>query len=256
LILYSWNVNGLRALHKKGFLDWFQQTQPDILCLQETKCHPDQLPAALRQPEGYHSYWASAVKKGYSGVALYTRRQPLSVQVGLGIERFDNEGRTLVADYGRFTLINAYFPSGSSGQARIQFKLDYYAAFLDFCNQLQAAGKPIIFCGDVNTAHHPIDLARPTQNKKTSGFLPQERAWMDEVVAAGYVDAFRAQYPDTSDAYSWWTVRSGARERNVGWRLDYFFVSQSLYPHVTDAIIHPDVPGSDHCPVSLVISNQ
>jgi len=256
LILYSWNVNGLRALHKKGFLDWLQQTQPDILCLQETKCHPDQLPEALRQPEGYHSYWASAVKKGYSGVAIYTRTEPLSVQVGLGIERFDNEGRTLVADYGRFILINAYFPSGSSGAERIQYKLDYYAAFLDYCNQLQAAGKNIIFCGDVNTAHHPIDLARPTQNKKTSGFLPEERAWMDEVVAAGYVDTFRARHPDTTGAYSWWTVRSGARERNVGWRLDYFFVSQSFWPRVTNAAIHPEVYGSDHCPVSLVISDQ
>jgi len=251
--LFSWNVNGLRAVQGKGFLEWLHQAQPDVLCLQETKCHPDQLDGALRAPDGYHTYWAWAEKKGYSGVALYSKTEPLSVQVGLGIPEYDREGRTIVADYGDFVLIGAYFPNGSRDHSRVPFKMAYKADFLAFCNDLQAQGRAVVFCGDVNTSHQAIDLARPRQNQTTTGFLPEERAWIDEVVAQGYVDTFRALYPDRAGAYSWWTYIGGARARNVGWRLDYFFVSPDLWPRVAGAAIHPDVTGSDHCPVSLTL---
>lgn len=251
--LVSWNVNGLRAAHRKGFLDWLQMAQPDILGLQETKCHPDQLPDELRQPPGYQTYWASAGRKGYSGVALYTRQAPLRVQIGLGIPEFDLEGRTIVAEYDDFVFITAYFPNGSRDHSRVPFKMQYKADFLAYCNDLRTNGKSVIFCGDVNTAHQEIDLARPRQNQKTTGFLPHERAWIDEVVAQGYVDTFRHLYPQRTGAYSWWSYIGGARGRNVGWRLDYFFVSPDLLPRVQDAAVHADVLGSDHCPVSLTI---
>lgn len=250
---YSWNVNGLRAAYRKGFQDWLDAVQPDILGLQETKCHPDQLTAEQRQPPGYHTYWASAERKGYSGVALFSKREPLSVQVGLGIADFDREGRTLVADYGDFVFITAYFPNGSRDHSRVAFKMQYKADFLAFCNGLRRQGKRVIFCGDVNTAHQEIDLARPRQNQKTTGFLPQERLWLDEVVAQGYVDTYRALYPEQMGAYSWWSNIGQARQRNVGWRLDYFFASDDLLPRVTEAAIHPEVMGSDHCPVRLTL---
>jgi len=254
MILYSWNVNGLRAAHKKGFLDWLYQDKPDVLAIQETKCHPDQLDDELRRPNGYHTYWAFAQKKGYSGVALYTRQEPDSVQIGLGIPEYDNEGRTIVADYGDFTLIAAYFPNGSRDHKRVPFKMAYNHDFLTYCHDLRADGKSVIFCGDVNTAHKEIDLARPKQNQKTTGFLPEERAWIDEVVNQGYVDTYRALHPDQIGAYSWWSYIGGARDRNVGWRLDYFFVSRDLIPRVAEAGIHAEVLGSDHCPVSLTLS--
>ncbi len=253
LKLYSWNVNGIRAVQKKGLLDWLEQTQPDILGLQETKAHPDQLDEALRNPPGYQTYWASAEKKGYSGVALYTKEAPKSVQIGLGIPEYDSEGRTIVAEYDNFTLITAYFPNGSRDHSRVPFKMAYKAAFLDFCNQLREAGKAVIFCGDVNTAHQEIDLARPKQNQKTTGFLPEERVWIDEVVAQGYLDIFRALHPDLEGAYSWWSNRSGARDNNIGWRIDYFFISSDLQDRVVTAELHPEVMGSDHCPISLTL---
>ncbi len=249
--LFSWNVNGLRAAQGKGFLEWLNQIQPDVLCLQETKCHPDQLEETLRAPDGYNTYWAAAEKKGYSGVALYSKTKPLSVQIGLGIPEYDREGRTIVADYGDFVLIGAYFPNGSRDHSRVPYKMAYKADFLAFCNALRAQGKAVVFCGDVNTSHQEIDLARPRQNQTTTGFLPEERAWIDEIVAQGYVDTYRAMYPQQAGAYSWWSYIGGARARNVGWRLDYFFVSPDLWPHVTGAAIHPDITGSDHCPVSL-----
>ena len=232
---------------------WLSATAPDILCVQETKAHPDQLDDELRQPAGYHTYWASAEKKGYSGVALYSKREPLSVQIGLGIEAYDREGRTIVADYGEFVFIGAYFPNGSRDHSRLPYKMAYYADFLAYCNDLRAQGKAVIFCGDVNTSHQEIDLARPKQNQKTTGFLPEERAWMDDVVAQGYIDTFRQLYPEQTGAYSWWSNIGGARGRNVGWRLDYFFVSTDLWPRVDAAVIHADVMGSDHCPVSLLL---
>lgn len=254
LSLYSWNVNGLRAAHRKGFLDWLSDEKPDVLGIQETKCHPDQLDAELRQPEGYHTYWAFAEKKGYSGVALYSRREPEAVKIGLGVYEYDREGRTIVADYGDFVFITAYFPNGSRDHHRVPYKMAYKAEFLDYCNQLRAEGRPIVFCGDVNTAHQEIDLARPKQNQKTTGFLPEERVWIDQVVQEGYIDTLRYLYPDRQGAYSWWSYIGGARNRNVGWRLDYFFVSNDLEPRIADAAIHSDVLGSDHCPVSLTLS--
>lgn len=251
--LYSWNVNGLRAAYRKGFLDWLYYAKPDILGLQETKCHPDQLTKEQRQPEGYFTYWAAAEKKGYSGVALMSRKEPQSVQIGLGIEDYDREGRTIVADFGNFVFITAYFPNGSRDHHRVPYKMAYKADFLDYCNQLRAQGRRVIFCGDVNTAHNNIDLARPKQNQKTTGFLPIERAWIDDLVEQGYVDTYRYLYPDQEGAYSWWTYIGGARDRNVGWRLDYFFVSEDLSDRIVEATIHRDVLGSDHCPVSLGI---
>jgi exodeoxyribonuclease-3 len=251
--LYSWNVNGLRAARKKGFLDWLEGEKPDVIGIQETKCHPDQLDEELRNPPGYYTYWASAEKKGYSGVALYTRQEPESVQIGLGIGDFDQEGRTIVADYGEFVLITAYFPNGSRDHSRVPYKMDYKREFLAYCNQRREEGRSVIFCGDVNTAHLEIDLARPKQNNKTTGFLPLERAWIDDVVEQGYVDTFRTLHPDQDGAYTWWSYIGGARDRNVGWRIDYFFVSPELMPRIQGAQIHPEIYGSDHCPISLSI---
>lgn len=253
--LYSWNVNGLRAAHNKGFLQWLYTAQPDILSIQETKCHPDQLEDELRLPAGYFTYWAAAEKKGYSGVALYSRKEPLSVQIGLGITEYDREGRTIVADYGDFVLIAAYFPNGSRDHSRVPYKMAYKADFLAYCNELRVNGRQVVFCGDVNTAHREIDLARPRQNQNTTGFLPVERAWMDRVVQEGYIDTYRFLYPEQKGAYSWWTFIGGARNRNVGWRLDYFFVSADLQPKIAGASIHAGVLGSDHCPVSLDLSS-
>ena len=254
LKLISWNVNGIRAAQRKGLLDWLEQEQPDMLCLQETKARPEQLDTALLSPTGYQSYFASAEKKGYSGVAIYTKKEPLRVQVGLGIPQYDREGRTLIAEYENFILISTYVPSGSSGYQRVEYKLRYLDAFFGFLEGLRFAGKAIIFCGDLNIAHHPIDLARPKSNKKTSGFLPEERVRLDELTALGYIDTFRHLHPDKAEAYSWWTYRNKARERNVGWRLDYFFVSADLQPHLHQAKILTSVHGSDHCPVSVELN--
>lgn len=252
--LVAWNVNGIRAVQKKGFLDWLRQTDPDILFLQETKASPDQLDEALLKPEGYHTYWAAAERKGYSGVALFSKTEPRSVTLGLGIPEYDIEGRTIVAEYDDFVILGAYFPNGGRDLSRVPYKMAYKKAFLEYCNNCRTNGKAVIFCGDVNTAHQEIDLARPKENVKVTGFLPEERAWMDELVAAKYVDVFRHLNPDKAEAYSWWSNRSGARERNIGWRIDYFFVSDDLVARVAGAEIHPEVLGSDHCPVSLILS--
>lgn len=253
LRLYTWNVNGIRAAQKKGFLDWFHQTQPDILGIQETKAHPDQLEPELRQPDGYYSNWASAERKGYSGVALFSKIEPKSVRLGFGYPEYDTEGRTIVAEYDDFVFITAYFPNGGQDHSRVPFKMEYKRRFLAFCNDLCAQGKSVIFCGDINTSHQPIDLARPKENEKNTGFMPEERAWIDAVIAQGYLDIFRVLNPDLEGAYSWWTARAGARERNVGWRLDYFFISPDLRERVVTSTIHADVLGSDHCPVSLTL---
>lgn len=251
--LYSWNVNGIRAAQKKGFLDWLHSTKPDILGIQETKAHPDQLDEELKNPSGYHAYWASAERKGYSGVALFTKIEPNSVQIGLGIEDYDREGRTIVAEFDTFTLITAYFPNGSRDHSRVPFKMEYKASFLDYCNDLRASGKSVIFCGDVNTAHREIDLARPKENENHTGFLPIERQWIDEVVGQGYLDTFRELNPNKTDAYSWWAYWGNAREKNVGWRLDYFFTTPELRERLRSAEILTDVYGSDHCPVLLTL---
>lgn len=257
LNLLSWNVNGMRAVHKKGFLDWLAQTQADIVCLQETKCEASQLPAEMAQPAGYHAFWHNAnSRKGYSGTALLSRTEPLSVQFGLGTPEFDDEGRTIIAEYPTFTLLNCYFPNGGRDHARVPFKLAFYEAFLNKCEQLREQGQTVVFCGDVNTAHQPIDLAHPKANQKTTGFLPEERAWMDRLVAAGYVDTFRHCYPDLAGQYTWWSMVTGARARNIGWRIDYFFIAQEGLDRVEDAFILPDVMGSDHCPVGLKLRGR
>ena len=250
---YSWNVNGLRAVYRKGFLEWFASVSPDILCVQETKAHPEQLPAELAQPPGYHAYFASATsRKGYSGVALYTKQPPVEVgyNFGIPIPEFDEEGRTIVADFGHFVLLNIYFPNGRSSEERLRYKMLFYDAFLKFVTSLKASGKNVVLCGDVNTAHKEIDIARPKENAKTSGFLPEEREWMDSLVGHGFVDTFRMFNAEPGN-YTWWDLVSRARERNVGWRIDYFFVSEAFKGRVKDAFILPDVMGSDHCPVGV-----
>ena len=248
--LYSWNVNGIRAAHNKGLLDWLAATRPDLLCLQETKAEPAQLSPALLAPAGYQSYWAAAEKKGYSGVASFSKTS-VSHRVGLGIDHFDREGRVLVTEHDDFDLYNVYFPNGKASPDRLAYTLDFYTAFLGHINARVQAGRQVIFCGDVNTAHRAVDLARPKENEKISGFLPEERAHLDQWRAHGWVDAFRHIHPERRDAYSWWSLRSGARERNVGWRIDYFFVHESFLPRVKDAGIATDVMGADHCPVWL-----
>jgi exodeoxyribonuclease-3 len=249
--LYSFNVNGVRAAAKKGLLDWLDDVQPDVLCLQETKADPAALPDDLVHPRGYHGHWAAAEKKGYSGVATLCRTPPSSWRAGLGIQRFDSEGRVVVTDMGDFDLYNVYFPNGRSGAERLGYKMAFYAAFLDHINERVRAGRPVIFCGDVNTAHREIDLARPKENRKTSGFMPEECAALDQWLEHGWVDTFRHFYPEVTEAYSWWDQRMNARARNVGWRIDYFFVPNTLLDRVQDAGICPEVMGSDHCPIWL-----
>ncbi len=251
--LYSWNVNGIRAAQKKGFLEWLHEEKPDALTVQETKAHPEQLDDKLRQPEGYHSWWASAERKGYSGVGLFSKTEPQDIQFGLGIDKFDSEGRTIVADYGAFTLMSTYLPNGKASAERLRYKMDYKEAFLNYANSLRAAGKSVVFCGDINTAHNEIDLTHPKPNSKYSGFLREERDWMDRVVEQGYIDSYRHLNPEKAGAYSWWSLRSGARQKNVGWRIDYFFISPDLLDKLVTAEIHADVMGSDHCPISLTL---
>ena len=248
--LLSWNVNGIRSVIRKGFWDWLQTDAPDLLCLQETRIQTDQLTDKMRNPASYHSYWVAAEKKGYSGVATFSRNEPQAVKIGLGQRQFDVEGRVLTTQFPAFTLVNAYFPSGQRGHERVAYKLEFYNALLSYCQDLRSEGHRVVICGDFNTAHEPIDLARPTQNKKTSGFLPEEREALTRWLETGFVDSFRALHPDEV-AYSWWTYRANARARNVGWRLDYFLVDEALMPSVQDASVLGEVPGSDHCPVAL-----
>ncbi len=250
--LYSWNVNGIRATIKKGALvEWIQEEQPDVICLQETKATEDQIPEKLKELKAYHQYYVAAeVKKGYSGVALLTRTAPEKVMSGLGIPRFDREGRTIVVDYGDFVLYNIYFPNGKKNEERLRFKMDFYDAFLEHAEQYRNAGKEVVVCGDVNTAHKPIDLARPKENEDVSGFLPEERAWIDKFLSKGYVDTLR-MFTQEEGMYTWWSLRTRARERNVGWRLDYFIVSEGLKDRVRNGFIRQDIHGSDHCPVGM-----
>lgn len=245
----SWNVNGIRAAEKKGFLDWLGQCGADVVCLQETKAHPEQLSPELRDAQGYSTFWSSAQRKGYSGVAIYSREEPISVH-NFGIERFDNEGRVLIAEYPEFTVMTAYFPNSQAEGARLDYKLDFNAAVLEWANEQVAAGKNILINGDYNVAHKAIDLENPKQNEKNPGYLPEERAWMDSFIEAGYVDSFRV-FNQEARQYSWWSYRMRARERNIGWRIDYNCVNAAFAPKLKSAAIHQDVLGSDHCPVSV-----
>lgn len=253
--IVSWNVNGLRSLAKEGYWEGFLRgAKPDIFCLQETKASPDQLSDQFLSPAGYSAFFSSCeVKKGYSGVALYSRIEPLSVLYGMGIKEFDQEGRLIAGEFEDFWLVDAYFPNGGQGPERLDYKLRFYDAFLAFVEKLREE-KPVIFCGDVNTAHEEVDLARPKENEDNTGFLPEERAWIDEVVAAGYVDTYRHFHPHTKEAYSYWDMKTRARDRNVGWRIDYFFAASEIMSRIKKAEIHPDIYGSDHCPISITLT--
>lgn len=252
LRMISWNVNGIRAAHKKGAFEWFLQEQPDIFCIQEIKAQKEQLDRSLIEVNGYHVYFSSAERKGYSGVALYTKEEPKSILPGFGGDRFDKEGRTLIAEYDQFTLFNVYFPNGKASEERLQYKLDFYEVFLEYVDRVKAQGRNVIICGDVNTAHKEIDLARPKENETISGFLPIERAWIDELLSHGYVDSFR-MFNSEPAQYTWWSMRTRARERNIGWRIDYFFVNKEFKGHVKSAFILQDVMGSDHCPLGIEV---
>ncbi|MGO5075130.1 exodeoxyribonuclease III [Clostridium sporogenes] len=248
--IYSWNVNGLRAVAKKNFLEWIGEENPDILCIQETKLQENQLEDSIKNIDGYYSYFSFAHKKGYSGVATYTKEEPISVKHGIGIERFDSEGRILITEFKDFILLNIYFPNGQRDEERLQYKLDFYEALFNYCDELVEEGKKLVICGDYNTAHNEIDLKNPKANEKASGFLRIERDWLDKIIERGYTDTFRNMNPDKIK-YSWWSYRFKARERNAGWRIDYHFVSNNLLDRVENTEILNEVYGSDHCPVML-----
>ena len=250
--IYSWNVNGIRAIHKKGFLEWLDEDRPEILCIQETKANLDQLPKKLANVDGYKSYFNSAERKGYSGVGLYSSIKPTKIENGFGIKKFDMEGRVQIADYDDFVLFNIYFPNGKMSNDRLKYKLDFYDVFLEHANNLRDEGRNIVICGDVNTAHKEIDLAHPKENSKISGFLPVERAWIDKFLENGYVDTFR-MFNNEPEQYTWWSYRTKARDRNVGWRLDYFFVNEEFKNNIKASYILSDVLGSDHCPIGIEI---
>ena len=220
--LFSWNVNGVRAATKKGLFDWLEHEAPDVLCIQETKAHVDQLTSEILVDHGYRAYWHSGVKRGYSGVATFCKEEPFFVQEGLGIDKYDAEGRVLITEHEGFLLYNIYFPNGQKDDVRLKYKLDFYDDLLPIINDQVESGNNVIVAGDWNTAHHPIDLARPKENINTSGFMPIEREKLDQYVEHGWVDTFRL-FHDEPEQYSWWSYRMGARARNVGWRIDYFF---------------------------------
>lgn len=247
--LISWNVNGLRAAMGKGFMDTFAQLDADAFCLNETKLQPGQIELDL---PGYHQYWNSAEKKGYSGVAVFTRQEPLSVRYGIGVDEFDHEGRVLTLEMPQFFLVSCYTPNSQDGLKRLEYRMRWEDAFLSYLKSLERE-KPVVLCGDLNVAHQEIDIKNPKSNRMNAGFTDQEREKMTRLLNAGFVDTFRALHPDETGAYSWWSYRFHARENNAGWRIDYFIVSESLREHVREAAIHPEIFGSDHCPVELVL---
>jgi exodeoxyribonuclease-3 len=251
--IVSFNVNGLRAILKKGFIQWLKRRNPDILCLQEIKVKKSQIELEeFLNLEGYNSYWNSAEREGYSGVITLSKEKPEDVQLGMGIEKFDKEGRLIKTKYPGFTLFNVYFPNGKSSEERLKFKLDFYDAFLELCKALRKKGEELIITGDFNTAHKEIDLANPKENEKYSGFLPIEREWLDSLLAKGYIDTFRHFHREAGN-YTWWTYRFNARKRNIGWRIDYFFVTKGLIDRIEESSILLDVYGSDHAPIILRI---
>ena len=250
--ILCWNVNGIRAIWKKGFPEWFSRESPDILCLQETKAHPDQLEEDVHAFEDYKSYFVAAERKGYSGVGIYSQLVPKRFATGMDLPHFDSEGRVIEMEFENFILFNVYFPNGGRGTERVKYKLDFYEALFQRTEMLRKTQPNIIICGDYNTAHQEIDLARPKENSKVSGFLPEERAWIDKIVELQYVDTFRAFHPEPG-WYTFWDNVTRARERNVGWRIDYFFVTKEMMPMIVDSKIFTDVMGSDHCPVELIV---
>ncbi len=252
--LFTWNVNGLRACVRKGFMDWLKKERPDILSLNEVRALPEQLPPEAREPDEYHAVWNPAERKGYSGTGLLSREAPRDVRLGgLGDPALDREGRLIVSDHGDFVLYTVYFPNGGNDLSRVPYKLAFSEAVLQDAERRRAEGRSVIICGDVNTAHEEIDLANPASNRKNTGFLPEERAWISRLIDHGWVDVFRQAHPGEGGHYTWWSNRRGVRERNIGWRIDYFFVTPDLQESVTAVRHHPKVMGSDHCPVELVL---
>ena len=256
MYIVSWNVNGLRAVVRKEKWQQMLDLKPDVLCLQETKSKIDQLAPEIANPDGYNSYFTwPKEKKGYSGVAIYSKTKPDLVKDEFDMPELNGEGRMLEAHFGDTVLFNVYFPNGGGGPVRLEYKLKFYDAFLEYIKELASSGKKIIFCGDVNTAHEEIDLARPKENKENTGFLPEERAWIDEVLAAGFMDVWREKNPNKKNSYTYWDMKTRARDRNVGWRIDYFFISRALVNKVDKVDILENIFGSDHCPISMKISN-
>ncbi|MBC1436141.1 exodeoxyribonuclease III [Listeria rocourtiae] len=248
--LISWNVNGLRAAEKKGFMDYFREVDADIFCIQETKLQQGQIDLDL---SGYHDYWNYAVKKGYSGTAIFSKTKPISVHYGLDIEAHDQEGRVITLEYPKFYMITVYTPNSQNELKRLDYRMDWEDTFLKHLKKLDQM-KPIIMCGDLNVAHQEIDLKNPKTNRRNAGFSDEERGKFTELLASGFTDSFRYLYPDLENAYSWWSYRMNARARNTGWRIDYFVVSTRIADNIKEAVIHADVMGSDHCPVELVIA--
>jgi exodeoxyribonuclease III len=251
--IVTWNVNGIRALLGRGALEPVWELVPDVLCLQEVKARPGQLNVEQAGQLKYPFTWNPAERAGYSGVATFHREQPLDVQTGLGEPKFDGEGRVISTLHSGFRLFNIYFPNGQRGHDRVEYKLEFYATLLKLCDKLHEKGENLIITGDFNTAHMPIDLKNPKSNERTSGFLPEERAWVQRFLDHGFVDIYRRLYPDRVQ-YTWWTYISNARARNVGWRLDYFLVSESMVASVKGVVIHDEIHGSDHCPVELILA--
>ena len=252
--IVSWNVNGFRAALAKGVFADLEQLSPDVLCLQEIKMKEEQLPAAGREKlEKYIQFRNSAERPGYSGVASFSKEIPLSADLSMGDKGFDIEGRFINLDFDDFILINVYVPNGKRDQTRLRYKLNFYGRLLKICDELRAAGKLIVICGDINTAHRAIDLKNPKQNEKVSGFLPEERAWIDKFLEHGFIDIYRNLFGDRIQ-YTWWTYRVNVRQRNIGWRLDYFLTSSGLLKHIDETIIYDDIWGSDHCPIGLTLS--
>ncbi|MCL2244628.1 MAG: exodeoxyribonuclease III [Treponema sp.] len=255
--IISWNVNGIRAVEKRGFVDWIVKENPDMLCLNETKAEPEQLSEGLLNPsvkgKPYFSYWACAKKKGYSGVAIYSKEEPQDVNF-LGKSEFDDEGRVLIAEYRDFSLIAAYFPNSQDERKRLDYKLAFNDSMLKLCDSIVKKGRHFLLCGDYNVAHTPIDLAHPKANENHAGYLPEERAWMDRFTASGHVDTFRHFHPGEGGHYTWWSYMGGARKRNVGWRIDYHCVDKNFLSRVKSSIIRSEVEGSDHCPVEIEIN--
>lgn len=252
--LVSWNVNGIRAAEKKGFLQWFMDQNADVVCLQEIKANPEQLNQHLVKPRKYFSYWLPAQKAGYSGVALFSKKEPEKIRFGFGKKEFDREGRLLIAEYSSFVLMNAYFPNSQRDHSRLGFKLKFCDSILRLCEQYRKKGMNLVLCGDYNIAHKAIDLKNPKPNENNAGFLPQERAWMDKFTKKGYVDAFRI-FEKGPGHYTWWSYRPGVRQRNIGWRIDYFSVNPEFKDRVETANHQTHVMGSDHCPIDMKIKN-
>ena len=250
--LVSWNVNGLRACVKKGFLDYFKDVDADIFCVQETKLQEGQIDLDL---DGYEQYWNYAVKKGYSGTAVFTKEKPISVTYGIGIEEYQQEGRLITLEFDDFYLVNVYTPNAQRELARLDFRMDWEDLFRNYLKELDEK-KPVILCGDLNVAHKEIDLKNPSSNRKNAGFSDEERDKMTKLLDSGFIDTFRYFYPDKEEAYSWWSYMRKARERNSGWRIDYFIVSDRLKDNLKNAEIHSDIMGSDHCPVVLELREK